>query len=112
MSGPKFGVTDAKLKEVVGVALDAIIAELKNPPKGPEAPADPMQGGYMVLNAGTGRCGNAMSVIRLVADVWGDKQAGGIFGADPQTSELMGLVTKQLKRHVESDDWKDGDKPE
>lgn len=112
MSDPKFGVTDAKLKEVVGVALDAIISELKAPAK-PEAPADPMQGGYMVLNAGSGRCGNAMSVIRLVADVWGEKQTlGGLLGGDPQTAEMIGLVMKDLKRRNQGEDWKDGDDPE
>lgn len=110
MSDPKFGVTDAKLKEVVSVALDAIIAEMKAPAK-PEAPADPLSG-YGYIASGTGRCGNALSVIRLVQDVWSEPRPGGIFGGDPMTTELMTLVAKQLKRNAEGDDWKDGDRPE
>ena len=112
MSDPKFGVTEKKLAEIVGVAVDAIIEELKAPAK-PEAPADPMQGGYMVLNAGSGRCGNAMSVIRLVADVWGEKPSlGGILGGGSQVDEMLGLVMKDLKRRNQGEDWKDGDEPE
>lgn len=110
MSEPKFGVTAEKLKEVVGVALDAIIAEMKAPAK-QEAPADVVSiQGYMTPMTGSGRCGNAMSVIRLISDIWGDKPPfGGILGGDPQTQEMMGLVMKQLKRNAEGDDWKDGD---
>ena len=106
MSDHKFGVTDARLKEVVGVALDAIIEDLKAPPK-PEAPADPIHG---IWSPGTGRCGNAMDVLRLVHDLWGEKQTlSGILGGDPQTAEMMNIIMKQLKRQQDGDDWKDGD---
>lgn len=109
MSDPKFGVTDKKLKEVVEVALNAIIEELKAPAKH-EAPADVIHGSFLTMSPGTGRCGNAMSVVRLVHDIWGEKQTlSGILGGDPQTAEMLNIIMKQLKRSQEGDDWKDTD---